>query len=72
MEKKKTAIKTKSPKKNTNKSVSPVTESNDKLKSQITNLESAYLAAISGKIKFGEVKDIFKKMHKEIKQSTKK
>ena len=72
MEKKKTAIKTKSPKKNTNKSVSPITESNDKLKSQITNLESAYLAAISGKIKFGEVKDIFKKMHKEIKQSTKK
>jgi hypothetical protein len=72
MEKKKTAIKTKQPKKTTNKAVTSVTDSNDKLKAQITNLESAYLAALSGKIKFGEVKDIFKKMHKEIKQSNKK
>ena len=42
------------------------------LHSKIANLESAYVDAISGKIKFGEVKNIFKKLHKEIKSTTKK
>jgi hypothetical protein len=42
------------------------------LHSKILNLESAYADAISGKIKFGEVKDMFKKLHKEIKSTTKK
>ncbi len=47
-------------------------DSTDLLKSNITKLESAYVAAISGKMKFAQVKDIFKKIHKEIKETTKK
>lgn len=44
--------------------VSPVSE-------KLSQLEMAYMAAISGKIKFGEVKSIFKQLHKEIKKSVK-
>ena len=43
---------------------SPVHES-------MTRLESAYMSAISGEIKFGEVKSIFKQLHKQIKKSVK-
>jgi len=41
------------------------------IRERISSLEDAYVNAISGKIKFGEVKDIFKKLHKEIKTATK-
>ena len=41
--------------------VSPVQE-------KMSKLETAYMAAISGKMKFGEVKSIFKQLHKEIKK----
>jgi len=44
--------------------VSPVSE-------KMSKLETAYMAAISGEMKFGEVKSIFKKLHKEIKSSVK-
>lgn len=44
--------------------VSPVSE-------KMSKLETAYMAAISGEMKFGEVKSIFKKLHKEIKKSAK-
>ena len=44
--------------------VSPVQE-------KMSKLETAYMAAISGKMKFGEVKSIFKHLHKEIKKSVK-
>lgn len=44
--------------------VSPVSE-------KMSKLETAYMAAISGEMKFGEVKSIFKKLHKEIKKSVK-
>jgi len=44
--------------------VSPVQE-------KMSKLETAYMAAISGKMKFGEVKSIFKQLHKEIKKSVK-
>ena len=44
--------------------VSPVSE-------KMSKLETAYMAAISGKMKFGEVKSIFKQLHKEIKKSVK-
>jgi len=44
--------------------VSPVSE-------KMSKLETAYMAAISGEIKFGEVKSIFKQLHKEIKKSAK-
>lgn len=37
----------------------------------MVKLESAYEAAITGKMKFGEVKSIFKQLHKEIKKSVK-
>lgn len=45
---------------------------NKSLRAKMTNLETAYMAAISGKMKFGKVKSIFKKLHKEIKNSSKK
>lgn len=38
---------------------------------KMSKLETAYMAAISGKMKFGEVKSIFKQLHKEIKKSVK-
>lgn len=44
--------------------VSPVSE-------KMSKLETAYMAAISGEMKFGEVKSIFKQLHKEIKKSVK-
>jgi hypothetical protein len=44
--------------------VSPVSE-------KMSKLETAYMAAISGEMKFGEVKSIFKQLHKEIKKSAK-
>ena len=44
--------------------VSPVSE-------KMSKLETAYMEAISGEMKFGEVKSIFKKLHKEIKSSVK-
>lgn len=44
--------------------VSPVAES-------MIQLETAYNDAINGKIKFGEVKTIFKQLHKEIKKTVK-
>ena len=50
--------------KRTAKVKSPVHES-------MIKLESAYVSAISGEIKFGEVKSIFKQLHKEIKKSVK-
>jgi hypothetical protein len=37
----------------------------------MSKLETAYMAAISGEMKFGEVKSIFKQLHKEIKKSVK-
>lgn len=48
----------------TKATTSPVHES-------MTRLESAYMSAISGEIKFGEVKSIFKQLHKQIKKSVK-
>lgn len=39
------------------------------IKTEMGKLESAYLDAISGKIKFKEVRSIFEKLHKEIKKS---
>jgi hypothetical protein len=39
---------------------------------KIQKLEVAYMAAISGEMKFGKVKDLFKKLHRDIKKSTKK
>jgi hypothetical protein len=56
--------KTKSTAKTDTSTVSPVSE-------KMSKLETAYMAAISGEIKFGEVKSIFKQLHKEIKSSTK-
>lgn len=44
--------------------ISPIQE-------RMTRLETAYMSAINGEIKFGEVKSIFKKLHREIKKSAK-
>lgn len=59
----KTTAKTKA-ENNAKTSVSPVHE-------KMNKLETAYIAAISGKMKFGKVKSIFKQLHKEIKKSVK-
>lgn len=42
-----------------------------KVGDKMSKLGSAYKDAISGKIKFGEVKEIFRQLHKEIKSSLK-
>ena len=42
------------------------------IKTGMGKLENAYNEAISGKIKFKEVRNIFEKLHKEIKNSVKK
>ena len=47
-------------------------EVDKQIHTKMTNLETAYKAAIVGKMKFWEVKSMFKKLHKEIKKSTKK
>ncbi len=49
-----------------------VNEVDKQIHTNMTNLETAYKAAIVGKMKFWEVKSMFKKLHKEIKKSTKK
>jgi|LakMenE18May11ns_1017448.scaffolds.fasta_scaffold9857215_2 hypothetical protein len=62
-------------KKKSTKKVAKKAESidlNKVIHAKMTNLETAYMAAVSGKIKFGEVKSVFKKLHKEIKESRKK
>ena len=42
------------------------------IREKIHSLEDAYFNAINGKIKFADVKDMFRKLHKEIKSTTKK
>lgn len=59
-----TTRKTKATAKTATATVSPVSE-------KMSKLETAYMAAISGEMKFGEVKSIFKQLHKEIKKSVK-
>jgi hypothetical protein len=51
--------------KKTTKRVTPKNE----IHSRMSKLETAYMEALNGKIKFGEVKSMFKKFHKEIKES---
>lgn len=38
---------------------------------EIGKIENAYINAINGQIKFGEIKSMFKKLHKEIKKTKK-
>ena len=40
--------------------------------SELTKIGDAYTEAINGKRKFSEVKEMFKKLHKQVKRSTKK
>lgn len=40
--------------------------------SELSKIGAAYMAALNGKMKFSEVKDMFKKLHKEVKKSSKK
>lgn len=42
------------------------------IRKEIDKLEIAYMAAINGKMKFKEVRNVFEKLHKEIKTSVKK
>ena len=60
---------TKTTKKRTTKATTTVSAS--PVHEKMTKLETAYMDAISGKMKFGKVKSIFKQLHKEIKKSVK-
>lgn len=79
-EKKVTSVETKQPVKTERKKRARKTEvkTENPVSKQLTvhtkiqKLEVAYMAAISGKMKFGKVKDLFKKLHRDIKKSTKK
>jgi hypothetical protein len=42
------------------------------IQTEMTKLETAFVAAMNGQMKFKEVKSIFLEIHKEIKTSTKK
>jgi len=42
------------------------------IQTEMTKLETAFMAAMTGKMKFKEVKSIFREIHKGIKSSTKK
>lgn len=67
-----TKVKVKSPVITEIKTTEIIIDNSDSLKTNISKLESAYMDAISGKMKFGKVKDLFKKIHKKIKQTNKK
>ncbi len=58
---------TKTAKRKTEKATATVSPVHEKM----SQLETAYMAAISGEMKFGKVKSIFKQLHKEIKKSVK-
>ena len=60
---------TKTTKKRTTKATTTVSAS--PVHEKMNKLETAYMDAISGKMKFGKVKSIFKQLHKEIKKSVK-
>ena len=61
-----------------NKVVSPIQTEMTKLEvvspiqTEMTKLETAFMAAMTGQMKFKEVKSIFREIHKGIKSSTKK
>ena len=42
------------------------------IQTEMTKLETAFMAAMTGQMKFKEVKSIFREIHKGIKSSTKK
>ena len=42
------------------------------IQTEMTKLETAFMAAMTGQMKFKEVKSIFREIHKVIKSSTKK
>lgn len=41
------------------------------INTELSKIEAAYKQAINGKIKFSEVKEMFKKLHREVKKSSK-
>jgi hypothetical protein len=73
MEKNNTKVEKTSTTKNTNrrKSAKASVTTTSPIQERMAKLESAYMSAIIGEIKFGEVKSIFKQLHKEIKKSAK-
>jgi hypothetical protein len=73
MKKNNTKVEKTSTTKNTNrrKSAKESVTTTSPIHDRMAKLETAYIAAISGEIKFGEVKSIFKQLHKEIKKSAK-
>jgi hypothetical protein len=42
------------------------------IETKMNKLESAYISAVDGQIKFSKIKEIFREIHKEIKNSVKK
>lgn len=56
---------------NKRKSAKAIVTTTSPIQERMAKLESAYESAITGEMKFGEVKSIFKQLHKEIKKSVK-
>jgi hypothetical protein len=44
----------------------------DMITSELSKLNTAYTEAMNGKLKFSEVKEMFKKLHKDVKNFSKK
>ena len=53
------------------KSVKPIAKQVN-LTTELSKIGSAYVEAITGKIKFSKVKEMLKKLHKDVKKSAKK
>lgn len=51
---------------------SPVSSKSLFVSVELSKIGAAYTAAINGKMKFSEVKEMFKKLHREVKKSSKK
>lgn len=62
----------KAPVKASVKSVKKEAKPNLNVGSELSKIGAAYAAAINGKMKFSKVKEMFKKLHKEVKKSSKK
>jgi hypothetical protein len=65
---KKTKVVNELPKEVTSKEIS---NPENEIQSKMSKLGNAYLEALNGKLKFGKIKDLFKKFHKEIKKTKK-
>jgi len=67
----KTEVKTETTKKPVVKKAPVIKKSQLNMSIELKKIADAYTKAINGKIKFSEVKEMFKRLHKEVKKNTK-